>query len=401
MGRAGPIVTLVLLGLFAGASAARGDDGEAGAEAPDDGIQLGLDPSADGDGSGGFELGDDGFDIDEVDLDEDPWWELHGRGSLISAFYPKSDERTVDGVTGHTFSLSSIAIFLGLRITDDLWVKTEVEYVGEDGGEIELDLAVLEWEAVEKLLTVSVGINYVPFGVERFYYAPNRNPLIDRPAPFRRVFPGTYGDLGVFVKGRLDTESGFGLRWELAVVNGLRGPERDDRPTLETNIVRDNNDDKAVAGRLGAVLRPGLEIGASGYVGRHDDDARRLLHLFGVDLRAEVGGFRLVAEYVLGNVEEERLNGGSFHRWGYYVTLVYRWEPEVFAIDWLEGSLRIDGIDGDSRVRDHLDVDRLSAGLGWSPVEHFFVKLEYQWAFERGGSEIDNDLFFIEVGAWF
>lgn len=277
--------------------------------------------------------------------------------------------------------------------------------------EVEVELLVAELRPLgDDRLRIRAGYFPVPFGLERRHYAPARNELANRPAAFRRLYPGDYGDWGVALWAKQALPWGGELELEAALVRGLEGPlGRKDRPSF---LERDDNREPMFAGRLGwtpfalAPARGGpaallglplrLTLGASLLVGHHDDEASAMLRVLGFDAGVTVGELSARVEVVLSDVEAGRQGPARDIRGeGLYALLVWR---RRFGLPWLEEgyvALRYDLADPDVRVRDGHDVERWHLGLGWVPEPGWLVKL----GFEAGhaGAEKPRAVYF-EVG---
>lgn len=332
------------------------------------------------------------FDLD--DLEEGPLeslpFELHGRADVTWAHF--GDSRNVNGFDRNFFNTLSPALSLQWEPIAGYRLITEIEYSGREG-KAELDQLVAEVDFWDGRGQLGLGRTYIPFGIERHFYSPASNPLVDRPSPFRRVFPGSYADIGVFLSGELLNEDGRGFEAEFAVTRGLVGPERDDRAD---GFIRADDETQWV-GRFGLNITPRLEVGASGLLTWFESvDVHRRLDLYGVDIlwRSEFEHVRV--EYVGGHVEEPRRFGGDFHRKGWYIELYRRFPFDLPYFQAIETVIRFDALDEDSRVRDFRDVERWAFGFNWIPHRHFRLKLEYEISDERG-HEISNNAFFTQL----
>lgn len=317
-----------------------------------------------------------------------------------------------------SFAVSDVTLFFGVPIADSLYAIAELEY--ELGGdEISLDQAFFEWEASEAL-RLRVGKFYVPFGIERFYQNAPTNPLVDRPAPYIHVIPGTYSDTGISLGGHRSLSEGpeTVFEYEVFLANGLGASLFDSARDARQN--RDNNSSKAWGGRLGLRWDRWLSVGGSFMSGESDDSDEDEYQILGADLRADLGPFFLRAEYLLGEIDTPDLvdangtpcsdasplcpglvpplrpTGGSIHRRGWYVEGSWRHRPDLFgrSLD-LQWVARIDDLDEDDSVRDLLDARRYSAGLVLRPLDHLRLKLQYEVT-DEDPSEFDNNAVLLE-----
>jgi hypothetical protein len=143
----------------------------------------------------------------------------------------------------------------------------------------------------EDPLRLRLGKFYVPFGIERFYQNGPRNPLVDRPAPFIQIIPGTFSDTGIGVSGEQRVAAGPELiaEYEVALMNGLGSNLFDSAREARQN--RDNNASKALASRLGARYDRWLFLGTSFLYGESDDGDEDDFTALGADLRLDWAPF--------------------------------------------------------------------------------------------------------------
>lgn len=330
------------------------------------------------------------FDTGGVAVDDSKAFELHGRIDL-SLQHAKLDDM-VEGLSrGAAYELSQAAVLLLWKPLEWLRFLAELELGLPKGGSIDLevDIMAIELTLPGKLPRLRAGVSYVPFGVERFRYAPPRNSFVNRPMAFRRIYPGSYTDLGLFLSGSIELPLLPKLAYEGAIVSGLRGPDRKDRPTLTLGNGRSyrgiDNGAPLVAGRAGAVFYENIddpsrtplriELGASALTTNYDRLARETLTLLGADFRLRIAGLRLRTEIVRETVDSHSPGGHrSLH--GHYLELVYRGEPrEPWVRSWHIG-FRYGQVDSDDARRNSGDLERWSGSLGWEPSPRLLFKLQ-------------------------
>jgi hypothetical protein len=278
----------------------------------------------------------------------------------------------------------SPAIYAELRLLDWLFIVGEVEYDGREET-LEIDQAVFRIDALEDLLTLRIGRYYFPFGLEKEYYSPVRNLLVDRPAAFRQVYPGTYADNGLFVEGKYIHPLAWTLGYEAAVTQGLQGFDREDLP----RTLRDNNDSPQAGGRVYFKPRPELSVGVSYTLGIYDDDDREALDFFGVDGELKLLDFRMRAEYVGGRVEGTE-EFGTFFRHGWYFHIEREFETRLRFLHAVVPVFRVDWMDANDSEKNFLDVTRYSFGVATFFLENLIFKLEFSLSDERGQAVSNN-----------
>lgn len=360
------------------------------------------------------------FDPDAVSLVHPaPGFELHGRINLTLGL--ASEVEPVERIDRESLELSSAdlyaqwfpAAWFGLLGEVELERELELDE-DERATEVELELLVAELRPLsDDRLRLRAGFFPIPFGLERRYYAPPRNELADRPAAFRRVFPGSTTDLGAMVWVRQPVGPlGTILELELALVRGLQGPTLDDRPEP---FEKDADGEPTLVGRAAWTVvdldptrrgehpfaealpaRVRLTLGASGLVGNFGRGARRRLSYAGWDAELELGGLRLRFEALFSRAEGLGRNGRDLLGAGLYALAAYHWRPELTLLEEVFVAYRYDVIDPDDGVRSGLDLERHHWGVGWSPVEGLLFKAGYELTKPRGQGSIR--VVFLELG---
>jgi len=357
--------------------------------------------------------------------DAPPRFDLHGHVTLsYFGFEEASPAATGPALSdlspASSFELSDLTFFLGVPLTRDLYVVTEVEYEG-GGDDVDVDQAFAEWSLRERGgLDLRIGKFYVPFGIERFYQNAPQNPLVDRPSPFVQVIPGTFSDtgLGLSMRRALADEPELVLEAELALMNGLGARSFDS--VRDARQDRDNNSNKALATRFGLDFDRWLDVGVSGLYGEYDDGDEDTLAALGFDVRATLGRVFVRGEYVVSRVARPDLVdalgvacsdaaplcaglvtpltplGGHLNRRGAYLEASYRHQPGTSLLTRdLQYVLRFDDLDEDDSQRDLLDVQRIAAGLVVRPYDHFRLKLQYEIS-DEAARELDNNAVLLE-----
>jgi len=264
-----------------------------------------------------------------------------------------------------------------------LYFNSELEYQpGEKPDVVNFRRLEIHW-AVLKWVELDFGKFYSPVGIERnTHYAP-LNRLISRPLPALYIVPGIWPEVGLRMHGEIEAAK-IKVRYEAALVNGLGGAGRGGRQDW------DNNDELAVAGRIGISPFPWLTVGASGYQGTYDDSDDFLLVIRGLDATVRYKGLTMIGEYLDSKIEMPE--GNPEIRTGYYGQASYRFDAKRIHLIFVEPAVRFDHLDeaaGLELLSEIPDMNRLSAGLSLSPIPHFQLKGEYQWLWFPS-PEIDN-----------
>lgn len=328
------------------------------------------------------------FNVEAVRMKEvKKWFEFHGFVSLTAPLHGRDDPTQRKNV--NFFDQTWITLWLGFQIYKTVSFTGEVDI--EDGFEIEAEKGHFDWNVWGDKVALRAGKFVYPFGIERLVYSAPFNKLVDRPSPSVRIVPGIYSDVGVQLYGTLQPPHTHGLKYELAISNGLDRPDDEGRQ----EDLDDNNSNKQLGGRLTLLPFSWMEIGSSYLTGKYDMNNDRRLYLIGTDLRLQKGGLEFRGEYMAGKVETAE---GDFHRHGYYLQTSYRHLLEWNYLHYIEGVLRYDSVDPKDDELDELDADRLAFGFNFSPRQHIDMKLEYEKNLQSRGGE--DNVFIQAIFRW-
>lgn len=317
-------------------------------------------------------------------------------------------------------------LFVYSRLSERISTATEIEFEfagsplkkeGVQGaGEVLLEFSVVDFEIAEWMI-LRGGIVLVPFGAFNIRHdAPTRD-LTERPRPLTTITPTTWFEAGVGLLGDIDLGAGVALDYEVYVINGLDAKidrEHGMKGAVGSKL-EDNNDDKAVVGRLGFSPMLGIDMGVSGYTGVYDDSDNRV-NMVGADLTLRFGWFEFLGEYVRAFIDEGFVEGfapGSVTNTrealpramqGFYVQAnmhfpipgLFDLFPPDMADATMTGVIRYEDTDTDLDVIDQNDVQKLTFGLNFRPIEAYVIKTEVQLV-TNGAGGVSRNLF---SGSW-
>ncbi|AIY66413.1 porin [Pseudoalteromonas piratica] len=264
------------------------------------------------------------------------------------------------------FSARFIPIFL-FSLSDKIHIEAETEISIDEQGETEVEL---EYADIHYFLsdttTFTAGKFLLPFG----QYGPYQHPSWIN----RSVFsPGIYGGIGGHggyqpMQGLLPVMSDIGvgiqhiiplgknqkILFDLYMTNGLaaeaphddeeeghdeesilEGNEEVDEHTLELPELAfearsgDNNSDKALGGRIAYAFLPGVEVGASYYTAKYDDDQQLGFTATGFDINWIGNHYIVRGEYIRTEAdafeedEHEENKVITFDRNGWYLQATF------------------------------------------------------------------------------
>jgi hypothetical protein len=335
--------------------------------------------------------------------------------------------------TASLFDAHNVELLAAVHLANRLKAFTEIEYertattdAGSRQGEIEVEQGWLEY-AISDYFKPRFGVLLVPFGKFNLEHFDPFRDLTDRPVAMRRVVPATWAEAGAGFTGTafLGEKLGgwleeFSLDYQLFLVNGLTNAITDTGSRSARGAFgSDNNNNKAVVGRLGIFPFSGVEIGLSGYSGKYDTDGHEIKG-FDVDWDFNKGPFELIGEWAFFDLEEgglqtdgatvvpQSLRGGyvqaNYHFWFDFLNNTFlgkHFEDPTFTAALRYGQARIDD-DSDANTGINKE-ERWTMGLNYRPTPTFVFKLEYQFnqseneSLERG----DNNGFIASVSAAF
>jgi len=304
-----------------------------------------------------------------------------------------------------TFSASFNPIFLW-ELTPKLLFESRLEIEPSGGGtNVNLVYAQLSY-LLNDYITLGVGEFFSPSNVFVERFEPQWiNKLPDRPlAVYHGILPNI--SVGAEVRG------GFPIgptraNYAFYVSNGPSLNTFDPRSagTLDFNSYTDNNDDKAVGGRVGFLPVPGVEVGYGfetaepGFQGTNFAHVRSLVQSVDLDITRDSdllrGRINLYAQYAWSKVDhavydpDGSLGFGPLaftsKRDGGYALVAYR--PTKVDVDFvrnLEMIFRWDHLSRDPSGLGDPEEDRWTLGLDYWLSPSTVVKAAYEWDNPRG-----------------
>lgn len=312
--------------------------------------------------------------------------------------------------TGHDspgqVNVKRFVLYFGHRFSDRIVFHSELELEdakiegGEDGGEVALEQAYLDYRIGESLVIRS-GLVLVPVGIINETHEPPTFNGVARPLFDNEVIPTTWREVGVGLAGRASASAG--LTYRVYLVNGLtadgftgrtglRGGRQSGREATFAN--------PSLTGRL-EWARPGLRVGGSFWYGGSAAQDSVLgtgafdapVTLFSGDVRYDIGpwAFRGVAAWIsvadaqainarYGTDVGEKLFGGYAEG---AVNLLHYLAPA--STQRLNAFVRFERYDTHGEVPagtvevDAYDRSLTTVGLGYKPLWNVVFKADYQF----------------------
>ncbi len=358
--------------------------------------------------------------------------------------------------TTNGFDQQRFVPFIYADITEHVKFASELEIEhgirGRTGdNEISLEFAHIDY-LVNEPVNIRAGIVLIPIGKFNLLHDSPLNDLTDRPLVSRLVIPSTMAETGAGFYGTFYPGRTGKLDYELYVTTGPCGYNKDGSPRVNeeggTKNSRqrkcasddglDINNGKAVSGRVAFSPMLGVEIAGSSYYGNQSPTSYNPLSITAVDWTLQRGPFEIIGEaawaYARGNSRAipgssqpvgtflqgvntlnsfagppQRMHGfylqGNYHFMPAFLTKL---SPKRFG----EGStftavVRYDlvNLNMDNRAESSGQLEQISFGLNYRPVEDAVFKVSYQYmpkAFNpNSGERIHDGALVISAATYF
>jgi hypothetical protein len=210
---------------------------------------------------------------------------------------------------------------------------------------------------------------------------------------------GFVGNTGVGEQGELDYEVYFVNGFDSGIIDDGGTPSAaDDRLRVRGgrgSRKQDNNDDKAIVGRLGYSPRLGTTLGVSTHSGAYDDAGDHRLTISALDAKFTVGPFELMGEGALVSADIDRTalpETAESQRGGYLQANWHVLHDRLLAGSVVTLVARGDVVDYDSDQAGDLE-EGLTFGANFRPTEETVIRIDHNWrwttpvAGERGDSQ--------------
>jgi hypothetical protein len=320
-----------------------------------------------------------------------------GEGPVVGGYL--YTEYFKDGEKAKNFDIHYLAVSVSGWATDRIqyFGEFELEHGGTGGSNTFVEQAYLDYW-VTSSLAVKIGAVITPFNRFDELHDPISNFTISRPQMSREIGVSAWKDVGVVVHGFRNLNPEISLFFDAYTINGL-GAGSNLRGSRQ---YRDNNEDVALGGRLKAVYRDVLEVGASAYNGAWDDEGEYDLTLLGgyVHFRTPIADFW--GEFSRGDSENPSPEDDG-EMSGYFVQasklIDNRFRPTIRfgALDYLDPGSQL----GRSPGKGDKDVTETVFSFAYYPTSMVALKAEYILFGEGRGDERDNDLFGLQAAVKF
>ena len=307
-------------------------------------------------------------------------------------------------------------------------VKFAAEIEIENGNDLRVEFATIDYLVTEPV-NLRAGILLLPLGKFNLLHDSPLRDLTERPIVNRRIIPTTLHQPGVGFYGTFYPTRLSQLNYEIYATSGFTDafggednpnadPSEPDatfrsnitntagiRSARDNNTSFDNNDGKAVVGRLAFSPFLGMEVGGSGFFGSYDPDSTRPLAIWAVDWTLQRGPFEIIGESAWAYIRDNNLltNGqpiannqtNARRMTGYYIQLNYHFLPEFLTrlaprhfrpeVSTFTGVVRWEDVNlgqdlPDTEIGRRGERQRVTLGLNFRPTEDTVFKLDFQYS---------------------
>jgi len=351
-----------------------------------------------------------------------------------------------NGLGSSSFDHQRFVPFFYSDITDRLKVAAELEVEHGirsksntgSGIEVSLEFATIDY-LIKEPLNFRAGIILLPVGKFNLLHDSPLNELSDRPLVATAIIPSTLSETGAGFYGTFYPSRLSKLDYEIYVTQGFSGYTdglpvikageglRDARQRVSTvDDGLDNNNGKAVVGRLAFSPLLGIELGGSGYFGSYDPASKRPLAIWAVDWTFQRGPFQVIGEAAWAYARDNHLNldgtpafetdylgnpvplprrmSGFYLQGNYHFMpeFLRTWQPRHFTqASTFTAVLRWDAVNTNDE-RSDTAIQRLTLGLNFRPVQDTVFKVDYQFNYEDGkNNRVRNDGLIVSVATYF
>lgn len=341
-------------------------------------------------------------------------------GGYVDAMYNILSRQNLDNPSRNSFGQQRLVPFIYADITDRVKFAAELEFergatnAPQTGdGSMSVEFAQIDYLVDEKI-NIRGGLLLMPVGKFNLLHDSPLNDLVDRPMVSRIIIPSTWFEAGAGIYGTLYPTSQSKVDYELYAVNGMSqtaGAITDlGVRNARGSVSRDRDDSKNIVGRLAFSPMLGIEIAGSGYYGQYKPAAGTTasgsIGIYAVDWTLQRGPFELIGEAAWSRITNNNATGvagtpiGPAGMFGYYVQGNYHFMPEFLKrlapshfsdASTFTATIRWEQVDTDTDNRtivngigNRRELDRVTVGLNFRPIEDTVFKINYQHNTQNG-----------------
>jgi hypothetical protein len=341
-----------------------------------------------------------------------PFLKRLGHGAALGGYI---DLELLADENGSTFDQHRFVPFIYAQVSDRVSVASEIEFEHggavagdeETDGEIKVEFAHVDLSASD-WLNFRAGVLLTPLGRFNLVHDSPANDLTDRPLVSTQIIPTTLSESGFGIFGTTYPSESSVVTYEAYLVNGFNEGILESTGVDEFDVriregrgsaKRDNNNNRALVGRIGFSPSLGVDVGASVHHGRYTDadQPSENLTIAAFDGITSFGPLELQGEFAVATIGvPEEVSPESMKQNGFYAQGSYHFLPgavhglpnSVFT-----GIVRFDQVDFDTNDEGERDR-RLTVGLNFRPTEETAVKFDVNRTWQApAGSSTDSSGF--------
>ncbi|OGU17991.1 MAG: porin [Geobacteraceae bacterium GWC2_53_11] len=293
-------------------------------------------------------------------------------------------------------------------------VKDELNKDNELSGEAAVEQAFLDFK-LSRQFNVKAGVMLVPLGAINLNHEPTNFNSGERPQLDQFLIPSTWSEMGAGIHGDLSDKASY----QLYVMNGLDGSRFSAGKGIRNgrqNLNVDNNNGKALAGRLDLQPLANLRTNLSFYTGNSGKDTSAYTTVAAFDGSYSLGNLDLAGEYVFIYQDDPAALGISDigHRMsGYWIEGGWHVMPQgmkkgklansdaILFARWSEFNTQQGGVVDPGTISGRYDRNYTTVGLHFKPTTTVSIKADYQFYGDHrsvGETPLDNDKFQLTLG---
>ncbi|MDH5409107.1 MAG: OprO/OprP family phosphate-selective porin [Gammaproteobacteria bacterium] len=296
------------------------------------------------------------------------------------------DNNRVGGSDKNEIDLHRLIVFLGHDFSKDIrfWSEIEIEHtkVDDEGGEVAIEQAYIEFDLAENLLA-RAGVVLVPVGIMNETHEPPTFYGVERNNVEKNIIPTTWREAGVSINGR----SGA-LAYDVMLHSGLETSAADNYAIRDgrQSVRKAPADDFALTARVKWTGIAGLELSAAiqqqADITQGNDATAGSATLLETHLAWQTGPFTLRALYASWSLDGEGPAAvGADEQTGWYVEPSYKISPKfgVFA--------RLSNWDNTVNSGADSETSQTDVGFNYWPHGDVVIKFDYQTQDAPEGSD--------------
>lgn len=309
------------------------------------------------------------------------------------------DTEWVSQGTVNTFKAHRFILQTGAQINQAIRFNSEIEFeyggfvtndeTTSQKGEIKVEQAWVDYDASDRL-TIRTGIVLIPVGQLNIYHDSDMREFTDRPLVNKYIIPTTWMDTGIGGYGTLDIGDAE-LTYEGYITNGLTSGATYSTETgareLRPNFKTDDNQGKAISGRVGYSPNLNQVIGFSAYRGQNSQQ------IIAIDGQVSYGTIGIKGEAA------QYTDGFDHDGFGYTLESAYNIAP-LFQIHGEWNLLaRYEYVDTVNTDADTGRSTRTAVGMNYRPHPQLVYKIAYH--FNEAQTDDADDAIFASVAIGF